>query len=128
MKNTSVILVGIAWYLKRILLQICGAPSQCISLTYVTLPCKVYQRLLLWTLNFISSTTPTQRLQVSVWALLPSAVICIMLPGRKLKFMWRLSCVVPCLSDHSPELRFLLCLKTVATYICPVLLLFTVRT
>lgn len=34
----------------------------------------------------------------------------------------------PCFNDHSPELSVILCLKTVATYICPVLLLFTVRT
>lgn len=50
-------------------------------------------------LNFKFYFCHSPRHQLS-WVLLPSAVICIMIPDRKLTLLWRLSYVAPCLNDY----------------------------
>lgn len=107
-------------------LQICGSFSQFSSLIYITLPCKFLPAPV--TLNSEFCFLHLLRLLLSVGLYCPGSVIWIMLPSRKLRLMWTLSCVVPCLNDHSPELSVVLCFKIVATHICPILLLLIVRT
>lgn len=70
---------------------------------------------------------PPTKASALCWALLCSTVSWIIFVLRKLRLIWTLSCMVPCLSGNSSELSVVLCLKTVAAYICPVLLLFTVN-